>query len=98
MHYVKKHIDECKTNIMFGHLHSGRERFESSPAKQLAIAGYAVHCLCDMAPDYMKNRPNKWTHGFAIVHFFEDGSFDVDLKRIVNGRFVYNSKIYDGNK
>lgn len=98
MHYVKKHIDECKTNIMFGHLHSGRMRFESSPAKQLAIAGYALGCLCDMSPDYMKGRPNKWTHGFAIVYFYPDGSFDVDLKRIVKGKFVYNNKLYNGNK
>ena len=98
LHYVKKHIDECKTNIMFAHLHSGRLRFESSPAKQLAIAGYALGCLCDMSPDYMKNKPNKWTHGFAIVHFFPNGDFDVDLKRIVRGKFVYNGKLYDGNK
>ena len=98
LHYVKKHVDECKTNIMFGHLHSGRCRFESSPAKQLSIAGYAVGCLCDMSPAYMKNKPNKWTHGFAVVNFFEDGSFDVDLKRIVKGKFVYNGKIYDGNR
>lgn len=98
MHYVKKHIDELKTNVMFGHLHSQRERYASSPAKQLAISGYALGCLCDMSPDYMKGKPNKWTHGFAVVNFFEDGTFDVDLKRIVNGRFVYHGKIYDGNK
>ena len=46
----------------------------------------------------LKNKPNKWTHGFAVVHFFPNGDFDVDLKRIVRGRFVYNGKLYDGNK
>jgi predicted phosphodiesterase len=98
LHYAKKHLDELSTNIMFGHLHSGRLRFKSSAAKQLSLAGYALGCLCDMSPDYMRNRPNDWTHGFAVVYFFEDGSFDVDLKRIVKGKFVYNGKLYDGNR
>lgn len=95
--YVKKHIDELKTNIMFGHLHSEAVMYESSPAKEIAIAGYAIGCLCDMNPDYLKNKPNRWTHGFAVVHFYEDGYFDVDIKRIVKGKCVYNGKFYDGN-
>ena len=97
MHYVKKHLDMSHTNVMFGHLHSARMRFESSDCKELSLAGYCLGCLCDMAPSYMKNMPNKWTHGFAVVHFFENGDFDVDLKRIVHGKFVYNGKVYNGN-
>jgi transposase len=98
MHYVKKHIDELKTNIIFGHLHSQRERYESSPAKELSIGGYGLGCLCSMSPEYMKKRPNKWTNGFAIVHFYPNGDFEVELKRIIRGKFIYNGKVYDGNK
>lgn len=94
LHYVKKHIDECKTNIIFGHVHSQRERYECSPAKQLSIAGYAVGCLCDKSPDYMRNKPNKWTNGFACVNFYPNGEFNVQLVRIVNGKFIFNGKIY----
>lgn len=98
VHYVKKHIDELKSNILFGHLHSPRVRFESSPAREIAIAGYCVGCLCDMSPVYMKNRPDKWSHGFAVIYFYENGYFDVDLKRIVKGKFVFNNHLYDGNR
>ncbi len=98
MHYVKTHIDKLKTNVLFGHLHSPRQRFESSPAREIAIAGYALGCLCDLAPDFMKNRANAWVHGFAVVYFYESGYFDVDLKRIVKGKFIFNKKLYDGNK
>jgi predicted phosphodiesterase len=97
--YVKKHIEEFKTNVIFGHLHSPRMRFSASPAKQIEIAGYCVGCLCNMNPAYMQGRPHKWAHGFGIVYFYEghQGFFDVDLKRIVKGRFVYEGKLYDGN-
>jgi len=97
--FVKKHIDELKTNVMIGHLHTPRQRFASSPAKEIAIAGYSVGCLSDLSPAYQKNRPNSWVHGFAVVYFYDNGGyFDVDLKRIVRGKFIFNDKLYDGNK
>ena len=98
LHYVKKHIDELKTNVMFGHLHSQRERYESSPAKQLSIAGYALGCLCSMSPDFMKGRPNKWTNGFAVVYFYPNGDFEVRLIRIIRGKFIFDNKVYNGNR
>jgi len=98
MHYVKKHIDELKTNVLFGHLHGQRERYESSPAKQLSIGGYALGCLCSMSPGYMKGRPNKWTNGFAVVYFYPNGDFEVRLIRIIKGKFIFDGTVYDGNK
>lgn len=96
--YVKKHIDEFKTNVIFGHIHSIRDRLESSPAKEIAVAGYSVGCLCDLNPDFMKNRPNKWSHGFAVVNFYDNGFFDIDNKRIIKGKVIYNGKFYKGKK
>ena len=95
--YVKKHIDELKSNVMFGHLHSPRMRLACSPAREIAIAGYCLGSLCNMSPSYMHGRPDKWAHGFGIVYFYENGFFDADLKRIVKGKFVYNNRLYDGN-
>lgn len=97
--FVKKHIDELKTNVIIGHLHTPRQRFATSPAREIAIAGYSLGALCDLSPDYMKNRPNSWVHGFAVIYFYDaSGYFDVDIKRIVKGKFVYNNKLYSGGK
>ena len=92
--YVKKHIESFKTNVLFAHLHSPRMRLDNSPAKEIAICGYSVGCLCDMNPSYLQNKPRSWAHGFAIVYFYENGFFDVDLKRIVKGQYVFNNKLY----
>ena len=94
---VKKHIDECKTNVMFGHTHTIAEQLSSSPAREISLAGYNVGCLCDLAPDYCKNRPNCWSHGVAIVYVWPNNYFEVDNHRILEGRFIFNGKIYDGN-
>jgi len=96
---TKKHLDELKTNVMFGHTHTQSEKYASSEARTLSMGGYNLGCLCDLAPDYMRGRPHKWTHGFAILYVEKKtGNFFVDLKRIVNGRFIHNNKLYDGNK
>ena len=96
---TKTHLDKLKVNIMFFHTHTQAEKYSSSEARVLSFAGFNVGCQCDLSPDYMKGKAHKWTHGFAIL-YVEDktGHFFVDLKRIVQGRFIHNNKIYDGNK
>lgn len=96
--YVKKHIDTFQTNVIHADMHSPRFRCSESPAREIALVGYCLGCLCNLAPAYGKNRPNKWSHGFAVVYFYDNGYFDVDLKRIVKGKCVFNGKLYDGNK
>lgn len=95
--YVKAHIEKLKVNVMHADLHSPRFRCSESPVREIAMVGYCVGCLCDLAPDFMKGRPNRWSHGFSIVYFYNNGYFDVDLKRIVKGKFIFNNKMYSGN-
>lgn len=95
---IKKHVDELKTNVLFGHTHTLGMQLFSSPARDIAFVGYNVGCLCDLSPDYMRNRPNGWVHGGAVGYFYPNGHFDIHLIRIINGKFVFNNKIYDGNK
>lgn len=97
VHAVKKHIDEFKTNVLFFHTHRIGSRSSNSPAKEISIIGYNAGCLCDKNPDYLKNKPNKWSHGFAIVYYMPNGFFFVQNIRIVLGKFIYNGILYDGN-
>ena len=98
VNYLKKHLESFATNVMIGHLHKLRVRTSSSPAKELAAIGYSIPCLCNINPDYMKNKPNEWVHGFGVLYLYKNGYFDVDLKRIIRGKFIFNGKEYDGNK
>jgi len=95
---IKKHVDELKVNILFGHTHTLGMKLFSSAARQIAFAGYNIGCVCDLSPDYMKKKANAWTHGFAIGYFYPNGYFDIQLIRVVDGKFIFNGKIYNGNK
>lgn len=94
VNYVKTHLDRFMCNVMFAHTHSARMRTSESLVKEISPVGYCLPALCNLNPIYMQNRPNKWNHGFAIVYFYNNGWFDVDLKRSIKGRFVYNGKLY----
>jgi len=94
---IKKHLDDLKVNIAFGHTHTLGLQLSASPARAIAFAGYNIGCLCDLAPDYMRNRPNAWTHGFAVAYAYPNGYFDVELIRIIDGKFIFNNKVYSGN-
>lgn len=93
---VKKHLDECKVNVLFGHTHTVGMMLSSSIAREVAFSGYNHGCLCDLAPEYMKGRPHGWSHGFAIVHVYPNGFFEVNLIRILDGKFIFNNKVYSG--
>jgi hypothetical protein len=95
--YVKQHVIKLMSNIIHADMHSPRFRCFESSVREIAMVGYCVGCLCDLNPDFKKGRPNRWSHGFAVIYFYENGFFDVDLKRIVKGKFIFNNKVYDGN-
>lgn len=94
---VKKHLDELKVNIMIGHGHQIEQRMAASPAREISLAGYEVGCLTNLDPDYAKHRANSHSHGFAIVYFYPNGFFDVNLIRIISGKCIVRGKEYNGN-
>ena len=94
---VKKHLDELKVNILIGHGHQIEQRMASSMAREISLAGYEVGCLTNLDPDYAKHRANCHTHGFAIVHFYANGFFDVNLIRIIKGKCIVWGREYNGN-
>lgn len=95
---AKTHATKLLSNILVGHTHSPEMCLIHSPAKELSIVSYVNGCLCHMSPDYMKSKPSNWATGFAVLYLFPNGYFDVNLVRIVKGRYVFNGKLYDGNK
>lgn len=94
--FVKKHIESFASNVLVAHMHTSRCMFSPSAVKDIALAGYSIGCLCNTNPDYLKNRPKAWSHGFGVMYLFTDGFFDVQLVRIINGKFIYNNNVYIG--
>lgn len=73
----------AKESMMVGHFHRVSEHIERTVRG--AIRGYwSLGCLCELQPAYMPY--NEWAHGFAIVHVNPDGSFEVDNRKVIDGK------------
>jgi predicted phosphodiesterase len=73
----------AKAYAMCGHFHQKSEHSENN-VEGKSIATWSTGCLCDMHPDYAPL--NNWTHGFAMVHVFNDGKFEVQNHKISGGK------------
>ena len=57
-------------------------------------------CLKDMsakANKWLRGNLNNWNHGFAIVDWFANGDFKVEVVEIINGKTSVWGKYIDGN-
>ena len=98
-YHASKTLDVFEESICYGHMHSPQMHSKVKPMDSKDFhASYGLPCLCELAPDYMKNRPNAWINGFGVVHVMQDGSFNLYPIIIVNNKFIYNGKIYESNK
>ena len=71
------------TNVLEGHGHRQSEHEERTADNRLIVCR-TTGCLCGLWPEYAK--ANKWGHGFATVDVDKSGEYEVQLKRILNGK------------
>lgn len=76
---------KAKTSVLFGHNHQSSHHSESNlHGEQVGV--WSTGCLCELTPEYRPYGYTKWSHGFAFVEVFEDGSFHVKNMKIENGK------------
>jgi predicted phosphodiesterase len=73
----------AKTHVIGSHLHQTSQHSEKSLDGNV-ISTWSTGCLASLTPRY---RPlNSWNHGFAVVSIDKCGGFDVENKRVMNGK------------
>jgi predicted phosphodiesterase len=97
VHHAKKHLAQYGMSIMYGHTHD-IQRFTHTRHDN-TIASWSLGCLKRMdaeSNEWLSGRLVNWGHAFAIVDFFPDGNFKVEVVEIVNGRTSVWGQVIDG--
>lgn len=98
INHSRQHALNLGKSVVYGHLHDVQR--SSVTHVDGTHAGFSLGCLKDMSREaniWLKGRCNNWSHAFAIVDWFEDGNFRIDVVDISKGRtFVWGRSI-DGN-
>ena len=54
----------------------------------------SIGCLCNVSPEYLKGRINRWVNAFGVLYVREDGMYNLYVPVIINGKFVFEGKIF----
>lgn len=92
--HAKKHVTAYEDNVVYGHLHSIQTYTKVTKGSKQAHKATCLGCLCNTNPEYLKNKPNSWIHAVGIAYFFPNGNFNLYTIEIINGRCIWNGKIY----
>lgn len=66
-------------SVLFGHTHRAQydsRRIVLGPRSGQLLFAQSFGCLRDFAPTYTQQSPNNWTHGFGVIHEYEN-SYEV---------------------
>ena len=97
IHHAKKHLSVYKENVIYGHTHD-IQRFTETGLGGTQSA-WSLGCLKDMkseANKWLKGNLHNWNHAFAIVDWFKNGDFKVEVVEIIKGRTSVWGEIING--
>lgn len=95
IHHAKKHLDVFGVNLMYGHVHDV-QTYSGVSVKGIHEAG-SIGCLRILNAPFLKGKPNNWSHALGVVEYRIDGTFTKYVPHIINGRFSFGGKTFDGN-
>ena len=98
IHHAKKHLSQYGENLMYGHTHD-IQRFTDTGLGGTKSA-WSMGCLKDMSSDknkWLRGNLHNWNHAFAIVDWFANGDFKVEVVEIIDGKTSVWGKYLDGN-
>jgi len=98
MYHAKKHLEAYGENVIYGHVHDVQRHTLTKLGG--TIGAWSMGCLKDMSAEknaWLRGRLHNWAHAFAIVDWFSDGNFRVDVVEIHNGRTTMWGEMIDGN-
>ena len=84
--HTRNHLIRLGANVVYGHHHD----IQQSSVTHLdgSKSAWSIGCLKDMTGEknkWLGNRQHNWSHGFAIVDYYNKGAFTVHVVNIVNG-------------
>lgn len=95
-YHASKHLEVFGVNLYYGHLH------DVQSISQVSVKGIheamSLGCLRDFNAHFLKGKPNNWSHAFGIFEFRRSGEFTRYVPIMVNGKFSFAGKVFDGNK
>ena len=97
-YHTANHLRKLGCNVMYGHWHDLQHM--TATHMDGPKAAWSIGCLKDMSTEanaWLDNRRINWAHAFAIIDFYGEGDFTVDVVQIIDGKCSIWGNMIDGN-
>lgn len=88
---ARKTVEAFEHNVIYFHTHTYQVYTKSTQHNHEIRVGTSLPCLCNMNPEYSKNRPNRWVQGFGILE--NKNLYPVIIR---DGEFSYQGTCFKG--
>lgn len=95
-YHAAKTVREAGTNVFYGHAHT-IQAFSKPNICGKPIIAQCMGCLCDLNPEYWRNKPSWAVNGFGVFYFRESGDFTFYNPVIINGEMIWNGRVFSGS-
>jgi hypothetical protein len=88
MHHAKAHLITYGESVMYGHTHDLQRHTHSGLGG--TISAWSMGCLKDIEKDedWLRGNLTNWNHGFAIIDFYPNGNYVVQVVEIIKGKTI----------
>ncbi len=95
MHHAKAHL-ALGASVMYGHHHGLQQA--SVTHIDGPTSAWSLGCLKDIEADedWLSGRLTNWNHSFAIIDFFSNGDYKVEVVEIIKGRTSLWGELIEG--
>ena len=90
--HLKKHYEACGKSVIYGHVHHSDSKsfyFRNETKK-----AWSLPCMCNLNPEYIKNRDTNWSNGYATVAMKSNGNFNVHIHEIWDNELILPDGTY----
>ena len=84
--HLKKHMEACGKSTMYGHLHQADSK--SFFFREQIKKAWSLPCMCDLNPEYIKNRDMNWSNGYGTMGMKSNGNFNIHIHEIFDGELI----------
>jgi len=97
-YHASKMAEVFSKSVAYGHAHDVQMYTKVTVDDDGYHTAQSIGCLCNKRPEFMRGNANRWVNAFGIILLREDGMYNLYVPIIIDGKFTFDGKVFDGNK
>ena len=97
-YHSAKTADSYSKSCAYAHTHDIQSYTKVTIDDRGFHTAQSIGCLCNTSPEFLKGRINRWVNAFGVLYVREDGNYNLYVPVIINGKFTFAGKTFDGSK